>query len=241
VFFPVQSHTIAVGGESEASALATANPREARAQDHRIRVTTPTRVRTSDGERAVTVVALSARSALILADAPLGDVGRTIDLLLPGVAGEELEITAGIERIEKVHEGAAVAVQFMIAEPPLRRALGDLLALLLAGDGGGTRRHPRVIYDVRVRVGSEAEKIGRLEEISLSGASVRIGARLQKDDPVILRVPLMRNGNSLRLVGRVVAQRPSPDGGYHTGVAFDGLDDRTRSELGTLLADIMSR
>lgn len=241
MFLLVQSHTIANGGESETSALATANPREARAQDHRIRVTTPTRVRTSDGERAVTVVALSARSALMLADAPLGEVGRTIDLLLPGVGGEELEITAGIERVEQVREGAAVAVQFMIAEPPLRRALGDLLALLLAGDGGGTRRHPRVIYDVRVRVGSDAEQVGRLEEISLSGASVRVGARLHEGDVVILRVPLMRNSHSLRLIGRVVAQRPSLDGGYHTGVAFDELDERTRSELGALLADLMSR
>lgn len=221
--------------------MPTANPRDARVQDHRIRVTTPTRVRTADGERAVTVVALSARSALLLADAPLGDVGRTIDLLLPGVGGEELEITAGIERIEQVREGAAVAVQFMIADPPLRRALGDLLALLLAGDGGGTRRHPRVIYDVRVRVGGDAEKIGRLEEISLSGASVRVGARLQQDDPLILRVPLMRNGQSLRLLGRVVSQRPSLDGGYHTGLAFDELDERTRGELGMLLADLMSR
>ncbi len=217
-----------------------ANLNDARAQDHRIRVTTPTRARTADGERPVTVVALSARSALVLADEPLGAVGRTIELLLPGVGGE-LEITAGIERTEPVREGAAVAVQFMIAEPELRRALGDLLALLLAGSGGGTRRHPRVIYDVRVRVGSDAEKIGRLEEISLSGASVRIGTRLAKDDPVILRVPLMRSGHSLRLLGRVVGQRPSPDGGYHTGVAFDDLDDRTRGELAALLSDIMSR
>ncbi|MCU1283114.1 MAG: hypothetical protein JWM53_6660, partial [bacterium] len=140
------------------------------AADHRIRVTTPTRVRTADGERAVTVVALSARSALMLANEPLGDIGRTIDLVLPGINGSELEITAGIERIERVREGEAVAVQFMIADPPLRRALTDLLALLLAGDGGGSRRLPRVIYDVRVRIGSEAEKLGRLEEISLSGA-----------------------------------------------------------------------
>lgn len=209
--------------------------------DHRIRVSTPTRVRTADGERAVTVVALSSRSALVLADAPLGDVGRTIDLVLPGIGGKELEITAGIERVERVREGAAVAVQFMIAEPPLRRALSDLLALLLASDGGGTRKHPRVVYDVRVRIGSEAEKIGRLEEISLSGASVRVGMRLPPDDIVILRVPMIRDGNTVRLLGRVVDQRPAADGGYHTGLAFDALDDKLRAQLGTLLADIMCR
>lgn len=216
---------------------------DARAQDHRIRVRTVTRVRTADGERPVTVVALSARSALMLADAPPGAVGRTLELLLPGVGDQELEITAGIERIDHVREGAAVAVQFMIAEPALRRALGDLLALLLAGDGGGERRHARVFYDVRVRVrvGSDAEKIGRLEEISLAGAAVRLGSRLAKDDPLILRVPLLRGGDSLRLLGRVVEQRRSSDGGYHTGVAFDALDERTRRALGALLADLMSR
>jgi PilZ domain-containing protein len=212
-----------------------------RVTDHRIRVTTPTRVRTADGERAVTIVALSARSALMLANEPLGEIGRTIDLLLPGIGGAELEITAGIERVDRVREGAAVAVQFMIADPPLRRALTDLLALLLAGDGGGSRRHPRVVYDVRVRIGSDAEQRGRLEEISLSGASIRVGVVLAKDDPVILRVPLMRDGASLRLVGRVVDQRPASDGGHHTGVAFDGLDEPTRIELGKLLADIMCR
>lgn len=210
-----------------------------RATDHRIRVTTPSRVRTAEGERPVTIMALSSRSALVLADAPLGDVGRTIDLLLPGIGGAELEITAGIEKVERVREGAAVVVQFMIADAPVRRALSDLLALLLAGDGGGTRRHPRVIYDVRVRIGSEAEHLGRLEEISLSGASIRVGTRLQAEDPVILRVPMIRDGNSVRLLGRVVDQRPSNDGGFHTGVAFDALDDKTRAELGTLLADIM--
>jgi PilZ domain-containing protein len=209
--------------------------------DHRIRVSTPTRVRTGDGERAVVVVALSARSALLLAQEPIGQVGRTVDLLLPGMGGVELEIMAGIARIDQVKEGSAVVVQFMIAEPSLRRAISDLLALLLAGDGGGTRRHPRVIYDVKIRLGSDAEAVGRLEELSLSGASVRVGTRLQPDDPVILRIPLIRSGTTMRVIGRVVSQRPALDGGLHTGVAFDTLDDRTRTELSTLLADLMSR
>ena len=234
----VQSDTIDCGGEF---GVGYEMGELSRASDHRIRVKTPTRVRTADGERAVTVVALSARSALMLASEPLGEIGRTIDLLLPGIGGAELEITAGIERVERVREGAAVAVQFMIGDTAQRRALTDLLALLLAGDGGGTRRHPRVIYDVRVRIGSEAEKLGRLEEISLSGASIRVGMSLAKDDPVILRVPLMREGASVRVVGRVIEQRPAAESGFHTGVAFDDLDERTRTELGRLLADIMCR
>ncbi|MCA1665281.1 MAG: PilZ domain-containing protein, partial [Myxococcales bacterium] len=67
------------------------------------------------------------------------------------------------------------------------------------------------------------------------------GMQLPPDEPIILRVPTIREGDSLRVLGRVVTQRPSTDGGYHTGVAFDSLDDRARRELGTLLADLMFR
>jgi PilZ domain-containing protein len=210
-------------------------------RDPRVRVAKPGRVRTSDGEHVVTVVAMSARSALVLAKEPLGTVGRVIDLMLPGSDGSELEITAGIERVERVHEGDAVAVQFMLPEPSLRRALKEMLAHLLAGDGGGTRRHPRVIYDVRVRIGSDAEKLGLLEEISLSGCSVRVGARLEPGEPLVLRVPVLSEGNGLRVIGRVVEQRKALDGGWRTGVAFDDLDERTRTALSKLLADLMCR
>lgn len=209
--------------------------------EHRIRVTTPTRVVVDGEERDVTVVALSARGALVHAPASIGAVGGVVDLKLPSLGGAELVLTAGIERVEAVKEGQAVTVQFMIAEPALRRALNELLALLLDGSGGGTRKHPRVIYDVRVRIGSDAERLGRLEEISLSGASVRLATRLGAGEPLILRVPLLRGAASLRLVGRVVDQRPALDGGLHTGVAFDELEPETRAALSQLLADLMCR
>lgn len=211
------------------------------AEDHRIRVRTPTRVVTADGERAVTIVALSARTALLLAEEPLGAVGRVVDVVVPALGGTELVITAGIERVERVREGHAVTVHFIIVEQPLRRALNELLALLLASAGGGSRRHARVIYDVRVRLGSDAERLGRLEEISLAGASVRVDSVLQPGDPLIVRVPQVSGAASLRLVGRVVGQRPALDGGFHTGIAFDGLDADTRAALSRLLADLMCR
>lgn len=212
-----------------------------RPDDHRIRVRTPTRVLTDAGARDVTVEALSARGALLFAPAPIGHVGRVVDLALPSLNGRELLITAGIERVDPVKGGEAVAVQFMIADVELRRGLNELLALLLDGTGGGTRRHPRVIYDVRVRLGPDGERIGRLEEISLSGASLRIGGQLPAGTPLVFRVPLVSGATWLKLVGRVVQQRLALDGGYHTGVAFDALDDATRVALSRLLADLMCR
>ena len=211
------------------------------AEDHRIRVSTPTRVVTADGERAVTIVALSARTALLLAAEPLGAVGRVIDLVVPALGRSELVITAGIERVERVREGHAVTVHFIIAEQPLRRALNELLALLLDGAGGGSRRHARVLYDVRVRLGDDADGRGRLEELSLAGASVRLGTVLAAGAPLVLHVPEIWGAASLRLVGRVVGQRPALDGGWHTGVAFDALDADTRAALSRLLADLMCR
>lgn len=209
--------------------------------DHRVRVSTPTRVVTASGERAVTVLALSARSALILTPEPIGTIGRTIDLHLPALGGNELHVTAGIERVDRVREGEAVTVQFIVAEPSLRRALTDLLGLLLAGDGGGSRRHPRVIYDVRVRLGGEGDAVGRLEELSLSGACVTVGNALAAGAPLVVHVPQLSGVSSLRLAGRVVEQRPARDGGFHTGVAFDALGDDARGALGRLLADLMCR
>ena len=213
------------------------------AADHRIRVSTQTHVLTDEGSLEVTVVALSARSALLFSKSELGAPGRVIELILPSLAGVNLHVTAGIEKSEKVKEGAAVTVHFIIAEQSLRVALNELLALLLAGTGGGTRKHPRVIYDVHVRLdgGGNSDR-GRLEEISLSGACVLTKLELPLNAPLLLHVPLLSGGSALRLVARAVDQKPDRHGGgLRTGMAFDALDGDTRLALGRLLADLMCR
>ena len=210
--------------------------------DHRIRVSTQTHVLSDEGKHDVTVVALSARSALIFAGRELGVPGGVIELILPSLAGRELRITAGIEKSERVKEGAAVTVHFIVADQELRRALNELLALLLAGTGGGSRKHPRVIYDVRVRVdGDTASDRARLEEISLSGGCIVTKLHLGPSAPLVVHVPLLNGGSALRLGARVVEQKAEPDGGYRTGIAFDTLEGDARLALGRLLADLMCR
>ncbi len=210
--------------------------------DHRIRVSTRTHVQTDEGKHEVTVVALSARSALLFCGRELGVAGGVIDLILPSLAGRELRVTAGIEKSERIKEGAAVTVHFIVADQELRRALNELLALLLAGTGGGSRKHPRVIYDVRVRVDSDtASDRARLEEISLSGGCIVTKLQLGPRAPIVVHVPPLSGGSALRLSARVVEQKHEPDGGYRTGIAFDTLEGDARLALGRLLADLMCR
>jgi hypothetical protein len=211
-------------------------------EDHRIRLTLRARVTTSLGTRDVTLQSLSGHGAQISTIAPIGYVGRTVDLHLPSLSGGgDLTVTAGIEAIERVPPGELVTVQFMLHEPALRRALNELLTSLLSGDGGGTRRHPRVIYDTRVRFGDGGEFIGKLEELSFGGAALRVGIALAEGLPFVLYVPSLLAAEELRLSARVVNQRRAPDGGYRTGVAFEPLDEATAAKLSQLLADLMQR
>lgn len=212
------------------------------ANDHRIRVSTKTYAETDEGKHDVTVVALSARSALLFAGRELGVAGGVIELILPSLAGRELRVTAGIEKSERIKEGAAVTVHFIVADQQLRLALNELLALLLAGTGGGSRKHPRVIYDVRIHIDSgELHDRARLEEISLSGGRIVTQLLLGPNAPLTVQVPLLNGGSSLRLSARVVEQKPDPDGGFRTGIAFDTLEGDRRMALGRLLADLMCR
>jgi hypothetical protein len=210
------------------------------ALDHRIKVLITTRVRTELGERAVKLVAISAKTALVFAPESIGIVGHCVDLFLPAV-GHDIEVLSGIERVDQVVEGYAATIRFIVADTEVRNSLNELLALLLAGDGGGSRKHPRILYDTPVTLGEGKLGRGRLEEISLSGMSVRVRDRLHNDTVLSVTVPQIRQRPPLVLVGRVVNQRLSAEGGYHTGIAFDtlGIDDRIA--LSALLADLMSR
>lgn len=210
-------------------------------RDRRVKVCANTRALTGDGERAVRLVGLSARTALLFAPEPVGAVGKCIDLFLPVIGGREIRLTAGIDSVERVLEGQAVTVTFIIADPELRRELHALLALLLAGDDGNGKKQPSQLYDVAVTYGPKGNLRGQLEEISPGGLSMRVAERLAHDLRVDVTVPPLRDGEPLELRGRVTGQRLSREGGYHTALVFDSVDHRTRVALSALLADLMCR
>jgi hypothetical protein len=209
--------------------------------DHRIRLTLRARVVTALGTRDVTVQTLSAYGAQIATPSPLGFTGRTIELHLPAANGETLTLTAGIGKVERVAPGELVSLHFIVPDGAARGSINRLLTHLLGGDGGGTRRHPRVIYDTRVRFGDNGEFFGRLEEISLGGAGLRVAMALAEGLPFVLLVPSLLGSEELRLSARVVNQRRASDGGFRTGVAFEPLSPELHARLGKLLADLMQR
>jgi hypothetical protein len=206
--------------------------------DHRIKVSITTRVRTEAGERAVRVVALSAKTALLYSPESVGAVGQCVDLLLTGIE-REFEVRAGIERVESVFEGYASTVRFIVTDAEQRRRLNELLTLLLAGSGGGARKHPRILYEASLAVGQYGQ--GMLEELSLSGLSMRIPRQLANDAELTIAIPHILHRAPVLVAGRVTNQRPSPDGSYHTGVAFHPLSAERRMALSALLVDLMWR
>jgi hypothetical protein len=208
--------------------------------DRRIRVATSARATIRDERRSILVVGVSARTALFVTDQEAGLTGSTLTLFLPTTAGE-LELLAGVERVDKVPDGFAVAVAFIVPNRETRTALNGLMALLLAGDGGGARTHPRVIYDVPVRYGPTLSSVGRLEEMSLRGASVRVGERILAGDHLKVSIPEFSTQAQLELEARVVHQRVSKERGYHTGIEFQSVESTLHTRLTRLLADLLCR
>jgi len=217
-----------------------ASGRNTKLRDRRIGVSAITRARTADGERTVRIVGLSARTALLVATESLGFTGQCVDLDVPVVGGRDLSVMGGIARSERCKDGWAVTVEFVVVEGDVRRQLNELLALLLAGDLDDAAQKERVVYDVVVGYGPTSSQRGHLQEISLSGLSMRVHERMAHDFVVAVAVPSLR-GPMIGLRGRVTGQRLSAEDGYITAVDFEPLDGTRRHALGALVADLMCR
>lgn len=189
----------------------------------------------------IRVVGVSATSALVSSPVSLGHEGQCVDLFLPVVGDREIRVTAGIVSSVESDKGYAVNLHFMIADVTLRRQLNELVALLLSGDADAAQKQPRVIYDVNVRYGARGERVGHLDELSLTDLSMRTEERLSNATPVRLTIPAFGNAPSVVIEGTVRGQRLSREGGYHTSIAFDALDLPSRRALSGLVADLMCR
>lgn len=207
----------------------------------RIKVTTETVARLQEGDVSVTVVGLSSRDALVLSQKPLAGEGGVLELMLPTVGGQQLAITCGIGHSQRVDAGCASVLDFIVVEQETRGALNDLLRLLLARDGGGERKHPRVVYDVPCRYGPGGKLAARLEDISLNGLSVRLPDRLLPGAEIQVILPAYGSDENLTVRGSVIQQRMAKEGGYSTGVTIGPLDFNERAQLARLLADLLCR
>ena len=215
-------------------------PRSTTRYDRRIEVSAITRATTAAGERTVRIGGLSSRTALLLSAEPLGWSGQCIDLAVPVLGGRDLNVMAGISRSEPYRDGHATTVEFLIVDGDVRQKLNELLALLLSGESQSDDRQPRCVYDALVAYGPTRVGRAHLQEISLTGLSMRTEERLAHDFVVCVTVPTLR-GTLLGLKGRVTGQRLSAEGGYVTTVDFEPLDGPRRTTLGELVVDLMCR
>lgn len=210
-------------------------------RDPRLGIAALSRVVGCDGEQLVRLVGLSAKTVQLITPRTLGYAGQCVDLFLPVVGGRELLVSAGIAAVDRHGDDERVTLELIIADSTVRRELNELLALLLAGDRDQARLQPRVVYDVAVEVRTPLPGRAHLEEITLSGLSMRSAERLAYGAAVSVTVPSFRSGPDLRLSGRVDGQQLSPESGYRTAVSFDPLDRERWKALGALIADLMCR
>ncbi len=209
----------------------------------RIKVSAPARAICGRGELALELVALSSTSALLHHADPVGKVGETLELFLPSLSGGEIAVLAGIEQSLKIKEGHVVAVQFMVEDPSTQRALDKLLGLLLAGDGGGRRAHPRVIYNIPIRYGEQGQHAGELAEISVGGLGMRVKERIVPGSQLKVTIP-DRNGHAfLSFRGSVSNERQAPEdpSTFEIGVVFNAMTPELKTSLHTLLGDLLRR
>ncbi len=225
-----------------ATTLAPATARAVeRRGDRRIAVSAITSARTPSGERTVRIVGLSAKTALLLSPEPLARPGQTIDLDVPVIGGQELVVMAGVIKDEPTRDGVATAVEFVIVEAEVRRQLNELLALLLAGEPDADARRPRVVYDTWVAYGPTGGQRAHLQEVSLTGLTMRVSQRMAHGLVLDVTLPPFRAGAPIALRGRVTGQRLSAEGGYVTTLDFEPLDGARRYAVGALIADLMCR
>jgi hypothetical protein len=205
-----------------------------------IKVAAETRLIKAGREQVVVLVALSPSSALVQAREPIGEAGDVLELFVPVIGGKELRLTAGVDRAERADDGFVAEVEFMFDDAAERRALDDLVALLLGGTGGGRREHPRVTYGVPVRYG-ERDREAELVDVSVSGAQFRAREALAMGALTTLAIPNAGGRGQLTLRCQVRNVRPADAGRFAIGVQFLELTDEQRADIASLLRTLLSR
>jgi hypothetical protein len=179
-----------------------------------------------------------ASARVIVAELP-GQPGELVQLLLPGPTGV-IEVLSEVERMGGAAPALELILTFAMVEPGQRKALDQLLELLLAGTGGGARQAPRVARRLEVRLASHGGRAAMLVDLSRGGLGIVVVDSMALGETVRVRLPT--SDGELVIAGKVVNQRPVNVGGldtYQTGVAFHPLDAATAAALERFIADLL--
>src|SRR5262245_49776991 len=119
------------------------------------------------GSAPATLVELSRAGARLVSRLQLGDAGATLVLDLG-----DTKVRARVVRSTAGAREHSTSVLFLASEAAEQQGLQQMIAKLMAGDGGGKRKHPRVARRVDMRYGNLHELQAQLQDISRGGLSM---------------------------------------------------------------------
>lgn len=211
----------------------------------RLHISTDVSVRTGERTVPATLRDLSKGGARLHAREAIGDAGTEIEVVLPGMAGEDVAVMGTIVRVEAESDGLDVGVRFDAVDPAKERSLLELIDHLLSLTGGGSRKHPRVARRLAIRHGADLP--GLLECVSRGGMEMTVAAPLVLFEEISVAVPDSVGDELLILRGRVVQQRPVADPQqpsapprWAVGIEFADLRPEARQLLDALLAHLLA-
>lgn len=208
----------------------------------RIQVATKIEVTTAVGNQEAQLRDLSKGGACFTCKVPVGDIGDTIELFLPSLKDEEITVMAEIVRVRTDAEGQTVAVRFAVVDPAMRRAMQDLIEMLLSATGGGQRATPRVARRMDIHYGQIPELRAILDDISHGGLAMLVAEPLALFEELEVTVPDTSGAQLLILRAGVVHQRAVDYEGqtlYRVGLEFGPMRAETRRCLNDLLKTVM--
>ncbi len=174
----------------------------------------------------------------------VGEIGESVQLLLPGPGGCEIEIVGEIARIEAAPEGKSlVGVRFTDATPEMRGTLNHLIETLLEKRGSSERAFPRVSRRMDIQYGDLSELKAILEDISLGGLAMTVADPLAFQEQIDVTVPDTAGDQLLVLRAKVVHQHAvkaeSGVTAYRVGLEFAPMRPETRRCLTELLRVVL--
>ena len=208
----------------------------------RIHVSTTIEVASTDGTIEAQLRDLSKGGARFLTTRAVGRVGETIELFLPSLMGESINVMAEIIRSQPGADGFTIAVRFDAVDPHMRQPLNELIEVLLTATGGGQRTSPRISRRMDIRYGQLGELRAILEDISRGGLAMTVVEPLVLYEDLEVTVPDTAGDQLLILRARVVHQRAVEQEGatlYRVGLEFGSLRTETRRCLEDLLKTVL--
>lgn len=169
----------------------------------------------------------------------LGD-SVTIDVELPD-ASTSITVLGEVVRVEESSEGEIrCGIRFSIVEPRQREELKHFIDSLLAGDGVGRRRHPRVRRRLAIDLGTADPPGAMMSDISRGGVGIECDLPVVVNEEINVEIRLYETSEPVTCAAVVRHVRTIGEGRYHVGVEFVAPTPQIQKEIEELVEQMMS-